>query len=861
MNLIDVGLALPAPLAANLVPRAKIWAESSHYALLPMKLGALVAHLARGGQVDQALDLARAFLAIQRDPRLAEQSAIDMSRWWIEVRARFDNWHYGEILKRQIPELVVAASMRGLILLCDLLDDAIRISQPPDQDTPPEDFSYVWRPAIEDMTERRQHDLRELLVSAVRDAAVQLTRLEMVSMANIVYALENRSWPIFRRLALHLLCTCPDIARDLIAERLIDRGRFNDRRLRREYFLLARQCFGQLSSEEQAYILAWIEEGPNLDYIQALYEQRRGRQPTAQEISDYADSWRLERLAIFSAHLPAAWRQRYEELVLRLGEPQELEAALEPTTVSWVKAVSPASLADLQGMSIEELIVFLQTWQPTDDLLASSPEGLVTELTGLIAVEPAHFAAEAARFLEVDPRYGRAFLAGLHTAVKERRVFNWPPVLEMCRSIAERPRGRTGQETSNDVHHSLWSWTHRVITDLLTAGFVEGSTQLPLSLRSAVWAALVPLTDDADPTQEYEAHADMDPATLSINTARGEALHTVMQYALWLRRQQEASNNLEQIARGFGEMPEVREVLERHLNPEYDPSLAIRAIYGQWFPWLLMLDPAWAAQKVSSIFPKDEALRDFRSVAWETYIAFCDAYDNALALLHEEYAHAIESIGTRAGSRRFLADPDQQLAAHLMSFYWRGKLKLQQPFRLLAQFYTKAPDELRGQALQAIGVGLCQMRKPPARRVLKRLRTLWEWRMSVARDGESPTSHAAELAAFGLWFASTKFDDIWSFEQLKEALAISGKIEPDHLVVERIAELAKVAPLTAVECLSLILEGDEEGWHTYGWREEVRTTLSIAMHSSNSAARQSAKELTNRLGARGFLEFRDLLGA
>src|SRR5262249_34581 len=158
------------------------------------------------------------------------------------------------------------------------------------------------------------------------------------------------------------------------------------------------------------------------------------------------------------------------------------------------------------------------------------------------------------------------------------------------------------------------------------AGF-ESSPTIPFELRSAAWAVLKPLTDDPEPNQEHEAHygarpfsrkrktkntepaqeqiaryegSNMDPPTLSLNTTRGEAMHATMRYALWIRRNIEKEpHGEERIKRGFEEIPEVREVLETHLDPALDSSLAIRSVYGQWFPWLVFLDEKWASAHVS----------------------------------------------------------------------------------------------------------------------------------------------------------------------------------------------------------------------------------------------------------------------
>ena len=153
-------------------------------------------------------------------------------------------------------------------------------------------------------------------------------------------------------------------------------------------------------------------------------------------------------------------------------------------------------------------------------------------------------------------------------------------------------------------------------------------------------------------------------------------------------------------------MPEVREILDTHLDPARDPSLAIRAVYGQWFPWIALLDAEWAKSRVAKIFPTDEVLQPLRNAAWDTYVIFCPPYDNVFELLQDEYARAVEAVGSPRTEQRQLADPDEKLGEHLMTYYWRGKLRFDQPGPLLEKFFAKASDELRAHALDFIGRSL-----------------------------------------------------------------------------------------------------------------------------------------------------------
>jgi hypothetical protein len=210
-------------------------------------------------------------------------------------------------------------------------------------------------------------------------------------------------------------------------------------------------------------------------------------------------------------------------------------------------------------------------------------------------------------------------------------------------------------------------------------------------------------------------------------------------------------------------------------------------------------------------------------------------------------------------SERLRGDPKKRLAEHLMVFYWRGKLSLNEPDGLLVHFYRSAPDALKAHALEFLGRALRDTKGSISQEILDRLRLLWERRLAAARGANNPPTHSSELATFGWWFVSEKFDDLWAITQLIEALKLARNIEPDDLVIERLATIATAFPQQAVECLRLMVEGDYESWHMHIWREHARTILAKAIQGTDIHGRQAAVDLTHQLGARGYFEFRDLL--
>ncbi|MBC7217165.1 MAG: hypothetical protein H5U36_03125, partial [Candidatus Caldatribacterium sp.] len=450
---------------------------------------------------------------------------------------------------------------------------------------------------------------------------------------------------------------------------------------------------------------------------------------------------------------------------------------------------------------------------------------------------------------------------GLREALGKEKTFDWGPVLDLCQWVLSQPREIAGREIRGIEADPDWDWTRKAIADLLSAGLENRPGSIPIGFREKVWAILEPLTEDPDPTPEDEqryGEPNMDPATLAINTTRGVAMEAAIRYALWVQRHLEKGpDSKEGLQKGFENMPEVREVLNTHLNTAKDPSLAIRAVYGFWFPWLVVLDEQWAREHVGYIFPLDENQEAHFDAAWDTYVSFClpsETSKSVFNLLREQYYHAVQRVGTREYHASWPANPDEKLAEHLMLLYGYGALSLEDS--LLADFWKKASDALRGYAISFIGRIVRTCREVP-QEVLDRLKRLWETRLEVAKQSQSPAEFAKELAAFGWWFTSDKFDVSWALENLLESLRLVRKTEPTSTVLEHLGKTAQQYPLQSVRCLKMIAEGDQDGWELHLSMDHIQSILERALRDPNS--RKEAEATINYLISRGFLKLKELL--
>jgi hypothetical protein len=853
MDLVDVAKALPGMKAAELARKEARWIEKQRqlFHLMPEKLGELIAHLAAENEVDAALELTRTTLAVLPNPR-AQEDKDSILRFHRDPVSRLEGWDYARVLSLSLPALVEAGGARALELFCDLLETAISFYQEDAAPDETDDYSDTWR---RDIDHRGHDDVKDLLVSAVRKSVERLAGDDLGQVPTLVGILESRRWLIFKRLSLHLLRLAPEQAGDIITERITNRANFDERGLWHEYILLTRDYFNKLTEGQRGQVLGWIDEGPSPEDVREL----DGVRLTDEEAEKGVKAAKLRRLSPLRDVLPDDWKRRYDEWAKDIEEPRDAEYTT-PYSQERLSFPSLESSEVLSSKSVKEVVSFLGERQHSaDDSSMQSPEALGVELASLVTANPGAFAKKAASFRQLHPIYVRAFLSGIHNAATQSKSFDWRPVLSLSRWALQQSKKALDLGAESTDQDKTWLEAKSTVSRLLRAGFKEGDAEIPFTLRSTAWKLLKPFTDDPQPTPEDEERqgTDRDFGTYAINTVRGEAMHTVMHYALWVQRHLKKEPDGEgRVARGFEEMPEVRKTLEHHLDPKHDPSLAVRSVYGQWLPNLITLDENWITKNLPKIFPADEASRDLLYAAWEAYIRSWGVYNNIFEVLREEYGRAIERIGEEKTSGRHSHTLDQRLAQHLMLAYSYGKLDLDDPEGLLAHFYAKAPDSLCGHALWYVGYSFHELKEEVHPAVLQRFQALWQKRLSVARS--TPEAHVKEMTAFGNLFYSQKFDDAWAITELNKALEISKWAEPSLFVVQRLADLAGDYPETAIKCLSRMVEGAKEDWELSSWGLSIRTIITAARRSDEDTNR-AAVELVHRLGARGHTEFLDLL--
>lgn len=814
---------------------------------------AVISRLARLGEAEAAVDAARELLALEResDPAVVE---IDGEAVEVDTKpvARMSEWEYQQSVAAILPDVVDAAGSDGLRLFSSLLHDALRLSNgrgDPDEEAA---YSYIWRPSIAEHHQNTDDGVRSVLVSAARDAAMRFAQTSASALEDSVEQLERRTL-LHRRIALHVLASVSG-GEQLAAERIADKTLFDEICVRHEYASLLGSRFSDVPDETRQTYLGWILTGPDIDAFRQAMTAREDSAPSAADEHAYLAMWQRDWLSHVVGHLPAQAEELYRQHVEQFGEPEHPEFPVWTTTSSG--PASPVEKEELESWPLPRVFSYLRAWRPDESsaLRGRSVDDLGRVFEEVVAGRATEFSDGADQMVSLEPTYVRQYLSGLEKAVKEGAQVTWERVLGLMQSVVQHPFEEDFEIPYRDRDPG-WRWARRAVASLLNIGFAEGDNRIPFECREAAWQVLEPLTSDPNPSPAHEAENldSMGPFTLAINTNRGAAIRAVMTYALWCRRNLEVQK--EDVSAGFELMPEARLVLDLHLRPAIDPSVAIRAAYGERLSLLSFLDNRWLATKIGEIFPTAPELATLRSAAWNAYICWTPPYDSLFEVLQDQYRAATESVPS--GGDRDLShseQADQKLGEHLVTFYWRGTL----PTDMLDRWFEVADDDLAAHSMNYIGRALRNTTDDVSSAVARRIRDLWDTRIGVILD--EPDSHAREASAFAFTFASAKLDEDWSLSRFEATLS-SGS--PGRLGRESIEHLSRIAarkPVTAVRLTLQMLENAVNQWDHIGWREQVQAVLLATIDTNGVETAEHRSAIIEHYVARGHYEFRELIG-
>lgn len=838
-DVVEIALALPPSKSVNLEGRIKAWIEGSGWGL-PTKIAKLALHFASGGEEEQisAKKLTRNILAVCKRPMGDYTDADLLFGYYPECQPLIDPYEYENILEDIIPGLANRLGAKVIIILRDILHDAMKICE--DDSRQYYDTSHLWRPAIEEHKMNYDHSVRNALVNALRSVTERLIIGRAVSIEQAVSLLQEREeWPLFTRLILHLLTCFPKEAVNLVDKYLTNSNLFDNPIVYHEYVRLLQQAYNHLSSESKQLILTRIIEGPDLSAFRRHWIDVQGCEPSPETVTRYVHEWQRDYLYYINPHLPSNWKTYYHELLGDYGPPEYPELSYMEMIEGHI---SPLSREEVQTLSIDELLEYLKSWEPGEDWGSPSREGLARTLEVCVASNPDMITEYMNELEDIHPIYLEGIFAGLRNAARDGNLLNWFKIVKWPLLTRESNVMSTNEPIMKAIR--------RIVADLFCQGLGNRSVPIPFALRDDVWAILNALSLDQDPTEVYESTSSLDPLTLSINTVRGLAFHAIIAYAVWVYIHLNTNNSFQ----GFDSMPEVRTVLEKHLEFSNERCYCIRALYGKYYQTLFYIDKKWVLTHTNDIFPLDPRLRKYLDAAWEAFVVYSRPFTGAYDTLEKYYRVSMSRL-TEDIQCSELSKSAKRLIEHVIGLYYQEAIGLGDD-SVMDQLIFIPHHAVHAHAIDYLGRSLGKAKTPLSVKTIDRLKQLWtRWTIRAQE-----TVGGVELSAFGYWVGSGKFDPEWSIVELKKALSLTkGRIEHIPGVLAFLGSIAHQYPKDVIECLSTML-GNEPKLSLYLSRQEqVFSILSTILKGSVSEAREQAEAFIHRLGAMGYRGFGELL--
>jgi hypothetical protein len=841
-DFVDAALAMPVGQARRVAKRLTVWlGEREHlYYLLPRKAVDLVCRLAADGAVEETIDLLSVLFAPQADSR--------GHGWRARLGARFSDWEYDQLLRKVVQDALPHAPAEFLAALLQLLTDALTQLSRDESAEPRDDLSRIWRVRVADDSDRGSK-VEEALTSAVRDAAVAIRKSQLLADEELVRLLGARPEVLVRRITMHALSQPPEPDLEVVLPYVLDLDELTASEPSPEFRDLLTATSTRLGSTQLGMLVEAIERGPDVDRYRERATRFGERPPTDEEVASYVAFWRIGRLRLLKDALSGDALANYQSLVAKHGEA-EIPISWE-VHLSWEGSTSPLSAEELADKSDEELLAYLHDWGPEERWGGPSVEGLAQAVAVVAQRNPLRISRLAPQLRGLRPVYVQWLLHGVQEAIREGRSFDWSSLLDLLTWVAAQPHevvgGRGGGYSDSDPG---WVWTRREVAALLERGLNDrGACAMPLQERRRVWEAIAAISEDADPTPDHEEQYgghNMDPVTLSLNTTRPKGLQAAIAYAVWLYHALTPGDQ-QPSAAFFVRAPEVPALLEAHLDPARDPSVAVRAVFGRSFANLLALDRGWATAHAASIFPAEDSA--VREAAWGSYVLYTPPYNNVLVVLRPVYLRSAELAGS--DGRRFdwmNAGPAAKLGEHLATFYWRGVITLDD--ELLTTYWRNATVTARAHTIDFLGRS-AHKAAALIGDVQDRLLAFWAWARQQALPGEG----GGELAGFVWWFAADGLPVEWRLRQMTELLQAGVRPQAEFLIADMLSSLAEQHPLAVAQILRLWLEGGEP-WTVDGHRGQIEKVLRAAYRAGDPDARRVAEETANWLGAKGFRQFR-----
>ncbi len=849
--LVDAMLKISPAKTAELIPVVDAWLSGRFSDMLPNKLIPLADYLLENGLVDAATQILEYVITPVLPPIQSEYS-----KYRSAVRFRSDHYWVNEYCEKQLSKLIQLKPVNVVLAFDRQIKKTIELTKQVNPEDTELQVGYYWRMDIPNrLSDRGDADALDILIDGLRDSLTEVCKQNIEEGRTFLTAYLNSEHIIFKRIALYILRAFGQNYPDLLNQALLQRDSLENSEYANEYRGLMRDQFINTSEDVRSQVISWILSGPmDIDSRAKRHAQWQNREATEEDQREIREDWVLFHLEIIRDFLTGDALSRLNELTALHGKPDITERPAIITT-SWGGAPSPVSAEDLSQKSFEEIKHYFLTYVP-EDLFLNPRESLAQTFQKLVSEDPGKFNVFASFLADASIRfvYMYHYLAGVREGIKNKGGKLTNEILSLCEYImAQKDDPFVG--SSGDHEPGLFA-AQMEIAHLLGEALHSDDPYLTREQLDRIRALLIKLAHHSDPESDADSKTSFDPFTHSLNCIRGEAMHGILHYSLYLSRQQDKLSG-EKSKEGHLE-PEIQEILDEKLDLTVDPSLAVHSVFGAFVPQLHFLSHEWLENNLLKIFPEDKDMDAFWKAAWDAYIFASNVYRDVFKLLIPQYQRGLRLLSQpQDEEKHFGGSPYERLAQHIMFAYLAGLTDFDHENKLLDLFFENAPDSIRAQGVfwlsQVLGND-----KPTFDDILwKKCWTLWQKRLKFAETQEA-NRNTQEISDYLRWLANSPVELDILFPTLQKSVKYLHDGFDARQLIEYTSKQCVQYPCYAVILLQMTILSAKEVWWTPKDEDEEKI-LQAAMASKEEEARKIAIGIINYRGELGDFHWKYLL--
>ena len=699
--------------------------------------------------------------------------------------------------------------------------------------------SSFWRKAIEGHSQNSSRStIKDIYVTGIRDALLKLISTEVDFCKAIINKYLYGKWAIFRRIAIYVLRFGDEFYDDIVHSVLMDKTFFDDVDLHHEYYWLLHDKFKVLSEDEQREYLQWLEVDDAIVKERANdIAEYENREVTEDDITLVRDGMWVRKVWPIKDYLVGDRRKRLQKILDITGREPEY-----PDFTSWTSTTSSLSKESdsvissrkLSELSISELLEFIEKYEPEDPSFSKSKERLAENFEIIVMENADKFLDQIEKIVtsKLEEIYQYYFIRAYTNLIKHdhsrqyEKLFPWIENYLYQQYVIDQ---------AGDENNFFFRSIYREIARFLQVLLSQSEYEITLEGKEKVFHYIEKLFEFPEKRGEEYSEEKWDLPTESLNSVRPLAFHSLINY-LWYFNYFEKQNSKEDFETYIPN--KILIILNDKLNPENEPNLAIRAVYGWRYAFLYPYNVNWAKDIVDKLFPQSEKLFDYWLAAWQGYVTMSNFYLEIFDLLISNYQKALLSYEKLNQITGGLREVYLRLSEHIMLAFLEGKIGITSSDELISLFYKNSNSNERAHAINWLSQVISE------EKYWSSCKDLWEFRLDEAISSENPENFSEEISQFTGWLDKIPLE-------FSEAECFINKMIPfleehyDHkAILDFCLRHADKYPEETIDILYELRQKPIKYWFMV---EEEGELIKGVYNSGNNKAKEKVLDLLNFL--------------